>query len=230
MKTLKVLDLFCCAGGAAVGYHRAFAAAGYAVDITGVDTMPQKHYPFRFIQADAMTFPLDGYDFIHASPPCQDHSSASAIHPGLTHATGWMLAATYERFQQLRCPWIIENVNTAKMQHPVILCGTMFALPLIRHRKFDSSHLLYPHGRCQHHGNEIGVYGHSVWQLDKAPRTARRDGRKRAGTVSADMGNTAMDIDWMTRDELAQAIPPAYTQFLGSQIAAIIAAERECVA
>ena len=214
MRTVRILDLFCGAGGSAVGYHRAFTAAGYAVEITGVDTVPQPRYPYHFCQADAMTFPLDGYAFIHASPPCQDHSIASNGHE--SHGTGWILPATYKRLTTQQTPWVIENVGTAKMRHPLMLCGSMFGLNIVRHRLFDSSHLLYPAGTCKHTGLEVTVCGHGTpsW-------TKKRLGRN----PSIIEKRKAMGIDWMNRNELSQAIPPIYTEWLGMQIVNVIAQE-----
>ncbi len=213
MRKLRVLDLFCGAGGAAVGYHRAFTAAGFAVDITGVDCVPQKHYPYHFELGDAMTWPLDGYDFVHASPPCQDHSVLKALHKR-DHKTGWMLAATYERLAHQSASWIIENVQSAPMRHPVMLCGTMFNLRVLRHRLFDSSHLLYPPGSCHHVGSVrtgeyVTVAGHGY--------------NMRGPRYTVKTWHEAMGINWMSRDELAQAIPPAYTEYLGAQIARVLA-------
>ena len=99
----RLLDLFCCAGGAAMGYHQ----AGF--DVVGVDIKPQPRYPFEFHQADAMTYPLDGFDAVHASPPCQDHSATKHLH-GRAHGTAWMLDGTRERLLAQSTPWVIENV------------------------------------------------------------------------------------------------------------------------
>src|SRR5215467_2745179 len=123
----KLIDLGCGAGGAAMGYHR----AGF--DVTGVDIRPQPRYPFTFCLGDAMSWPLDGFDVIHASPPCQDHSSLKIN--GL-HGTGWMLEATIARLIDQAAPWIVENVGTARMRADFTLCGTMFDLNTFRHRKF----------------------------------------------------------------------------------------------
>src|SRR6516225_6131392 len=114
----RLLDLFCGAGGAAMGYHR----AGF--DVTGVDIRPQPRYPFRFVQADAMTYPLDGWDVIHASPPCQDHSSLRSRAD--EHGTGWMLDATLERLAAQSASWVVENVGAAHNRADFLLCGEMF--------------------------------------------------------------------------------------------------------
>ena len=194
----RLLDLFCGAGGAATGYHR----AGF--DVTGVDINPQPRYPFTFIQADAMTFPLDGYNAIHASPPCQDH-----VRGGLQndHGTGWMLAAIRDRLEGTGVPWIIENVPGAPMRADYRLCGSQFGLPVRRHRWFETSwhgfSLVPP---CDHSRPAVGVYGHphgdsGAWR-GMLPGTLE--------TWSA-----AMSIDWMTAPELSQALPPAYTGYIG---------------
>ncbi len=138
----RLLDLFCGAGGAAEGYCR----AGFAV--TGVDISSQPRYPFTFIQADAMTFPLDGFDAVHASPPCQDHSATRDF--GGDHGTGWMLTATRDRLAASGLPWVIENVRGAPMAsqpdlfgaHGFTLCGCMFAELrglIYRPRQFEAS-------------------------------------------------------------------------------------------
>ena len=199
-----LLDLFCCAGGAAMGYHR----AGF--DVVGVDIDPQPNYPFEFVQADANEYPLDGYDAIHASPPCQDHSMMKN-RAGL-HGTGWMLEHTLRRLHAQDAPWIVENVVGAEMPTAITLCGASFGLgasgmDLPRHRQFECSFaVLAP--PCSHRkGKTMGVYGNGTnsWHREKIGRNL---------TV-AEM-REAMGIDWTTRGELSQAIPPAYTEWLGA--------------
>jgi DNA (cytosine-5)-methyltransferase 1 len=203
----RLLDLFCGAGGAAMGYHR----AGF--DVVGVDINPQPHYPFEFHQADAMTWPLDGYDAIHASPPCQDHSQLHKNFGAPTHGTGWMLAATIERLAGEARPWVVENVITAPFHGAVVLCGASFGLgaggfDLNRHRRFATNvPMLTP--PCQHRrGHSIGVYGNGTngWH------------RAKGVTINRPQAREAMGIDWMTRRELNQAIPPTYTEYIGLQL------------
>jgi len=198
----RLLDLFCGAGGAAMGYHR----AGF--DVVGVDIKPQPRYPFTFIQADAMTYPLDGFDAIHASPPCQDHSALSSLHA--KHGTGWMLASTRERLEQSGLPWVIENVPGAPMRVDFRLCGCMFGLPrLKRDRWFETSWNGFDlRAPCHHRGRVITVAGHGM------------DGRYyRDGVIPSHADRqTAMGIEWMTDAELVQAIPPAYTEYIGAQL------------
>jgi DNA (cytosine-5)-methyltransferase 1 len=197
----RLLDLFCGAGGCSVGYHR----AGFHVD--GVDINPQPNYPYEFHQADALTFDLTGYDAIHASPPCQAFTSARVIH-GRDHPD--LLTPTRERLMRWGTSWAIENVPGAPMRPDVTLCGSMFGLRsqngrLLRHRHFElgfpTPTLLHP---CSgHDGRTVSVFGHG-------------------GHVyhGVDDWREIMGIDWMTRDELSQAIPPCYTEYIGGLLLA----------
>lgn len=198
----KLLDLFCGAGGAGVGYAR----AGY--DVVGVDINPQPNYPFAFHQDDALTYPLDGYDLIHASPPCQAYSMSS-VHTGRPR----LIEPVRERLRQLGKPYIIENVKGAPLYGRIlVLCGTMFNLNVWRHRVFAGNVInRIPALRCDHtqrhdriyYGREdrgaiMQTFGKPVWKgsVAEAPH---------------DMG-----IDWMqTWHELTEAIPPAYTEYIG---------------
>jgi DNA (cytosine-5)-methyltransferase 1 len=194
----RLLDLFCGAGGAAMGYHR----AGF--DVVGVDNRPQPRYPFEFHQADAMTFPLDGFAAIHASPPCQDHMLSRNWGAS---GTGQMLPVTRSRLQASGLPWVIENVPGAPMRPDLKMCGCMFRLPgLERVRWFETSwrgfELRPP---CQHIKNAVTVYGGGGHR--GSGRTARKSTKRER--------ETAMGIAWMTLGELNQAIPPAYTEHIG---------------
>jgi len=198
----KLLDLFCKAGGAAMGYHR----AGF--DVIGVDIEPQKNYPFTFIHGDAIEYLKKNgwkFDVIHASPPCQAYSNAAKImkrkHQDLIEATRNAMPAK---------PWVIENVEGSPLINPITLCGSMFALGTYRHRLFESSiRLVTPH-----HSPHI-------------KRTTKMGRRPVDGEMMHVVGNfsgvadarVAMGIDWMTRDELREAIPPAYTEYIGRQLA-----------
>jgi DNA (cytosine-5)-methyltransferase 1 len=194
----RLLDLFCGAGGAAMGYHR----AGF--DVTGVDINPQPRYPFTFHQADAAEYPLDGFDAIHGSPPCEDHSVTRNFH--LPNGTAWLLPHTRKRFQSSGLPWVIENTPGAPMRVDYELCGCMFGLPrLIRRRWFETSW----------HGFELRA---PCWHPYEAVTVL--DGGH--GTGSRPEQESAMGIDWMTRRELAKAIPPAYTEHLGRELLSII--------
>lgn len=208
-----LLDLYCGAGGAAMGYHR----AGF--DVVGVDHVEQPRYPFRFIRADATTFPLDGFDAIHASPPCHDHSTLAALHS--KRDTGWMLATTVARLAGHGRPWIVENVEHAAFPLDVwrvMLCGSAFGLRLRRHRWF-ASNLMFLVPTCDHlllrsMGGAVGVYGNGGGDQN----TLRSDGKRRAYKGTAAEARAAMGIEWMTRPELSQAIPPVYTELLGARL------------
>lgn len=219
MSRPRALDLFCCAGGSTRGLQ----LAGY--EVTGVDDKPQPHYcGDHFERADAMTFPLEGFDVIFASPPCQDHSVSKHTHA--EHGTGWMLQATVERLKATGVPWVVENVAGAEFGHSLVLCGTQFGLKaqdddgrwlyLRRHRLFASSEMLLAPGRCtcaNHCGEIGGVYGAGTSDRTKA-RTVRRGGY----TPRTHVRRALMGIDWMTGNELSQALPPAYTEFIGEQL------------
>jgi DNA (cytosine-5)-methyltransferase 1 len=207
----RLLDLFCGAGGAAMGYHR----AGF--EVVGVDITPQPRYPFEFHQGDAMTWPLDGYDAIHASPPCKRFTDLAHMWNRLEHPD--LLTPTRERLTANGHPWVIENVEGAPMSNFITLCGSAFGLTttraeLRRHRRFESSiewPVFIP--ACAHGARSrvIGVYGGHG-----------RDRRRRVN--GQDFPTTdrrsAMGIDWMTGEELNQAIPPAYTEWIGAQLLA----------
>ncbi len=215
----RLLDLFCGAGGAAVGYHR----AGF--DVVGVDIKPQPHYPFEFVQGDALEtlspFWMDAtfFEAVHASPPCQAFTDLKDMHNALTHAD--LLTPTRELLEATDLPYIIENVEGAPMTPTITLCGSSFGLGaegarLQRHRHFETNWpLLGPpcaHGVAQ---RVIGVYGGHG-----------RDSRRTVNTqdFSTEARREAMGIDWMTGAELSQAIPPAYTELIGHQLLAHIRA------
>lgn len=210
---MRLLDLFCGAGGCSVGYHR----AGF--EVVGVDIEPQPHYPFKFYQADALTFPLTGFDVIHASPVCKAYTycnlSPKERYPRLIRDVREYLKASGK-------PFIIENVMGAKcdLRATLKLCATMFGLPMERERIFEIGNtdlFILPPGPCNHKIAHISVVGHSVWD-SRIPGTPRKDGRKRPDSVPVEVGHKAMGIDWMNKEELAQAIPPIYTEWIGSQL------------
>lgn len=205
----KLLDLFCGAGGAAMGYHR----AGF--EVVGVDVKPQPRYPFEFHQGDAMTWPLEGFDAIHASPPCQRYSVATVFHPGRQAEHPDLVDPCRERLQSAGVPYAIENVMGAPLRNALMLCGTMFpGLKVYRHRLFETCPPIYfpPfHNPHLYRPTEVGR------------RVAEHGWMTVAGHFSgADAAGKAMGIDWMNRAELAQAIPPAYTEFIGKQLMAVL--------
>jgi DNA (cytosine-5)-methyltransferase 1 len=208
----RLLDTYCKAGGATRGYQR----AGFYV--VGVDIELQRHYVGdEFIQADAMDVLADrsflaGFDVIAASPPCQDHSPLSAL--AGKHGTGWLLSATRELLMTQPVPWVIENVASAEARADFMLCGTMFGLRTYRHRRFEIDPRLPALFQVPAHRRH----------RTPAPTRRRVEAWARGEFVSATgnagsfYGPEGLGIDWMTGDELSQAIPPAYTEYIGGQL------------
>lgn len=207
----RLLDLFCGAGGAAMGYAR----AGFQV--VGIDISPQPLYPFSFIQADAMGFmdvvDVNAFDIIHASPPCQAFGScqnmpwvAARNHTDLLTPMRGLLLATSK-------PFIIENVPGAPLRRDLMLCGTMFGLKVFRHRYFE----IYPRQLiltppCQHDGTVRDGEYHCVVGDGSV---GERKGLSVFPYSTKAQCAKAMGIDWMTRKAMTQAIPPAYTEYIG---------------
>ena len=206
---MRLLDLFCGAGGASVGYAR----AGFD-EIVGVDVKPMTRYPFTFVQGDALEYVRDHwmeFDAIHASPPCQAYTTlrhcnkskpSQKKHPDLIPRTRALLCRTC-------IPWVIENVPGVSMPSSICLCGTMFpGLRVYRHRLFESSFWMWQPGHPKHviRANGKGVQRKAAY-LGGGFATV-------CGHVGQYAGE-AMGIDWMKGDELSQAIPPAYTEFVG---------------
>ncbi len=208
----KLLDLFCGAGGASKGY----ADAGF--DVVGVDINPQPRYPFEFIQADAMTFPLDGFDVIHASPPCQRYTAVNA--PSFDR---WgypdLVAPTRDRLQAAGVPYVIENVPGAPLIRPIVICGAAMMMRLRRHRLFESNCRLVGTYCCCFRGRDIIT----VAGTGGRRRTRRKNDNGGACNYPRNLADArdAMGIDWMTRKELSQAIPPAYTQYIARRLAEV---------
>lgn len=232
----KLLDLFCGAGGAGMGYHR----AGF--EVVGIDSKPQPRYPFKFIQADALDYVAQYgwmFDAIHASPPCQAYS---IITPNKTNHVD-LIPQTRFWLESIGAPYVIENVYGAKntLRNPVMLCGADFELKVYRHRLFESNVLLMTFPHQPHHDNTPRV-GHGVsskgfisvtsggksLEVKVNPAARRRSGVwgiSEKGFVSVcghfsgvEYCRFAMGIDWMLARELSQAIPPAYTEYIGRQL------------
>ena len=195
-----------------MGYYR----AGF--EVVGVDIKPQPNYPFEFHQSNAMDYPLDGYDVIHASPPCQRYSKAARLHKNQdTHPD--LVGPVRERIKNHI--YIIENVQGAPLIDPIILCGSSFGLRVRRHRIFESNVSLWGLP-CHHRWQNINP----LWVIRQRKKALTTGicyvfGNQETGQTVADW-KEAMGIDWMVRDELSQAIPPAYTEYLGLQLIQII--------
>lgn len=226
MNEPRILDLFCCAGGAAVGYHN----AGFIC--VGIDIKPQPHYPFPFILGDALDIfkrMIDGEKFqasdgnwygindfvaVHASPMCQGYSVTQNIH-GIDYPM--QIEPTRELLVKSGKPYVIENVPGAPLESPIELCGVMFGLHVLRHRLFESNMFILtpPHSHRGLKVNTNSKHGYS----------ARRLGANYITVAGHNFdpidGAWAMGIDWMTREELAEAIPPAYTEFIGKSLIAM---------
>ena len=221
MRRPRLLDLYSCEGGAAMGYRR----AGF--EVVGVDINPQPRYPFEFHQADALEYLAEHhveFDAVHASPPCHDWSSLKSL-SGLDK-TGQLLPATRAALIDVGLPYVIENVIGAPMVNPIILCGSEFGRGAVcsdgvwrylkRHRQFESNIPLQRYGACNHAGQAVGVYG-----TGGGGQMTRGYKAKPAEAVSA------LGIDWMSRAGLSQSLPPDYTEWIGEQIVTHIALELE---
>lgn len=212
----KCADLFCGAGGAAVGLHR----SGFKV--TGWDIDFQPHYPFGYHLQHALNADLRGFDFVWASPPCQRYTR---MNRGLLKSLGTqkdypdMIADVRSKLKAWGGLYVIENVKGAPLINPFMLCGSSFGMHIQRHRLFESNFMVlerpcvhgfwdrdkHPVHRLQGKSRIIGCYGHSRGKGDNVGSRGR-----------------AMGIDWMTMDELSEAIPPAYSEYIGRQAIRLI--------
>lgn len=220
----RLLDLFCGAGGASMGYHM----AGF--DVIGSDLNPQPNYPFEFIRADALEIPLNGYDAIALSPPCQGYSR-------MAHRSGReypkLIKPMRERIlaEVPDIPYVMENVEDAlsEMVNPVMLCGSSFALRVRRHRLFESNRPLSA-SVCDHTWQD----NHKPYRLYVGRSRTGGLGYRESGIQQVFGGNhnvggrsvflksVAMGIDWMIETELNESIPPAYTLMVGRQLIEMI--------
>ena len=226
----RLLDLFCGAGGAAMGYHR----AGF--EVYGIDNKPQKNYPFPFLQMDALeamdrllkgegltfsngeTLYLADFDAYHASPPCQGYGRLQIN----TRAAPKLIEPVRDLFISTGRPYVIENVVGAPLIDPVILCGSMFGLGVWRHRLFEGT---FKTGRpcCRH---TLVPYPMDVTGTG-GPCLVRFTGgggiHRKPKTMAE--AKTVMGIDWMIRREIVEAIPPAYTEYIGKYLMQAIKSE-----
>jgi DNA (cytosine-5)-methyltransferase 1 len=210
-----LLDLYCGAGGAAMGYHR----AGF--DVIGVDIADQPHYPFEFWRLDALDLlargAFDNIAAIHASPPCQQFTAYRRRRDGVGDRHRNLIPQTRAALRRLNLPYVIENVPGAKndLQGSLLLCGSMFGLDVQRHRIFESNHLMLSELTCAH------------WQQQPrfpaaTNRTIRQTVEIGVWRIPLETQQAAMGIDWMPTAELSQAIPPAYTEYIGTQLLATL--------
>ena len=239
MKPPRILDLYCGAGGASVGYHR----AGF--DVVGVDLAPQPDYPFGFHQQDALfvlhcllsnggstfTHPSGRHEFltladiaaVHASPPCQ---ASCTLTKGTNKGREYqnMIPATREALAALGVPTVIENVQGADLRRDLTLCGEMFGLSVIRHRYFELSGFAATQPKHRKHRGRVSGYRHGQWHVGPYVAVYGDGGGK--GTVPE--WQAAMGIDWTdSRKSIAEAIPPAYTQYVGHHLRARLLTESE---
>jgi len=215
----RIADLFCGAGGVGMGLHR----AGF--EVVGYDLAPQPNYPFEFHQQDALDVDLSGFDAVWASPPCQFYSRLRHL-PWLRNRIYWRsIPPTREYVLVSGLPYIIENVEDARwdMENPSVLCGMALGMPLYRHRAFESPFLVLAPPHVKH--TQVIASG-------RASLAKRRHGNQGFKEISRNSSaghvvgveriRKVMGIDWMTRNELAQAIPPAYSEFLGEQLMTVL--------
>lgn len=217
---VKLLDLCCGAGGCSMGYKRAADQAGISIEITGVDVKKQKNYPFRFIQWDAVSY-IAGYGnnftHIHASPPCQEYSLTTAKHKskGKKYDSEIFHQVRTEMYK-MKIPGVIENVPGSPVIPDIELNGLMFGLPIKRTRFFELVNwwMMKPYvpmirRGAYLRGEILSVYGNGGMKTESGGEI------QVPGNSVAEKRSNAMGIDWMSKMEMAQAIPPAYTQFIG---------------
>lgn len=204
---MKLLDLFCGAGGAAMGYYR----AGFD-EIIGVDIDPQPHYPFTFVQGDALEYLAEHgkeFDAIHASPPCQAYSMAGSQwrkggkqYPDLVKKTRKLLV-------EIGKPYVIENVPGAPLNNPIVLNGAFFGIRVRRKRLFETSFKM-PYFLLPTDFQTNFRMGRPCLESEAITPVGHFSGVDRVRKI--------MGVDWMTQPEITQAIPPAYTEFIGKYL------------
>lgn len=218
----KLLDLYSKAGGASMGYH----IAGF--EVVGVDIEPQPNYPFRFVQGDVLKLRPEyirkHFQAVAASPPCQAYSSTRSLHPHIERDD--LVDETRSLLEATGLPYVIENVVGAPLINPVLLCESSFGLRVRRHRLFETNWGL--EGRpCRHawqdiHRPYVQSRYHTGKRLHASGTIGVYGGGQGLGDSETWLWRVAMGIDWMTKKELSQAIPPAYTQWIGEQLFEVV--------
>ena len=198
----RALDLFCGGGGASAG----LVDAGF--EVVGVDLYPQRKYPFQFIQADALSVSFDGFDFIWASPVCKRFSSATRTSKTQEN---WpdQIGAIRERLVAWGGDWCIENVKGAPLQNSIMLCGAMFGLRLYLHRYFETS-IKIESPMHEKHTHRVAKMGRPV----KTDEFINPVGH----FSDVPLAQVSMGISWMGQKDLSQAIPPAYSHYIATQL------------
>jgi DNA (cytosine-5)-methyltransferase 1 len=221
MRRPQLLDLFCGAGGAATGY----AIAGF--DVIGVDIHPQPNYPFSFWQGDAMDFLVSGihieFAAIHASPPCQAYTAAAEIHDTAGNHPD-LIAPVRKLLVETGLPWVMENVERSPLNASLMLCGSMFGLGVKRHRLFESNVLMLGPPCGSHRKWYASVFGGRCVGRQRVTRAGPGKRKQTWDKFEDELGTArrAMGINWMDLGELSEAIPPAYTEWIGRHLLATL--------
>jgi DNA (cytosine-5)-methyltransferase 1 len=209
----RLLDLFCCAGGAGVGYSQ----AGF--DVVGVYNKPQPNYPLPFIQTDALELDpkfIALFNVIHASPPCQAYSDL-ANRNGNADEWPQLIEPVREMFIRSGLPYVIENVEGSPLLNPVVLCGTMFPkLRVLRHRLFEVNFEMAPPPHKKH--PKVHTFDRRKSHFGKTNEWKDFVQVTGGGNCTLAAAREAMGINWMTKGEINESIPPAYTRFIGRQL------------
>lgn len=212
MRTYKLLDLYCCGGGAGYGYEQ----AGF--NVTGVDIEPQDKHRGRFIQSDAIEFVRKYghlYDVIHASPPCQQYTKSTKQFRKTGKRYDELIELTRQELIKTGKPYIIENVPDSPLINPIELCGAMFGLRTYRHRLFESNMNLVAPLHPVHDAKNTKM-GRKPAQGEFIQYVGHFSGVKEVQEMTG--------LYWLGQYELAQSIPPQYTKFLGEQVIKIFKA------
>lgn len=217
---MKILDLFCCAGGASAGIHKAFPKA----EIVGVDISPQPHYPFTFIQGNWNSISPKDFDFVWASPPCQHYCALKTMLNRRSHPD--LVAPVRRWLQKSDKPWVIENVFGAPLKNATMLCGSHFDLmaygyQVRRHRYFESNFPITSPGECRHAAKTQGIYGAKVRDIALEKRHYAKPKATRGKPIGVVLphkyGFEAMQINWMNIRELSECIPPVFSEYVLNQ-------------